>query len=142
MLKFFALPTFLLLFLSVCSAQSPVGTWKTIDDETGQAKSYVEIFEVSGKLFGKVTRLLLKPADTVCDKCRDDKKNKPVVGMVLVDNLYYKDGFYQGGSILDPNKGDYYKCSMWLEAGNPNVLNVKGKHWSGLSRTQKWYRVQ
>ena len=142
MLKFFALPTFLLLFLSVCSAQSTVGTWKTIDDETGQAKSYVEIFEVSGKLFGKVTRLLLKPADTVCDKCRDDKKNKPVVGMVLVDNLYYKDGFYQGGSILDPNKGDYYKCSMWLEAGNPNVLNVKGKHWSGLSRTQKWYRVQ
>jgi len=132
----------LLLFASLCSAQSPVGTWKTIDDETGQAKSHVDIFENNGKLFGKVSKLLLKPADTVCDKCRDDKKNKPVLGMILVDNLYYKDGFYQGGSILDPNKGDYYKCSLWLESGDPNVLNVKGKHWTGLSRTQKWYRIR
>ena len=141
-MKNFLLPTFLLLFITVCNAQSPVGTWKTIDDETGQATSYVQISDVNGKLFGKVTKLLLKPADTVCDKCRDDKKNKPVLGMTIVDNLYFKDGFYQGGSILDPNKGDYYKCSMWLEAGDANVLNVKGKHWTGLSRTQKWYRVQ
>jgi uncharacterized protein (DUF2147 family) len=124
------------------SAQSPVGTWKTIDDETGEAKSYVEVFESDGKIYGKISKLLQKPADTVCDKCKDDKKNQKVLGMVIVSNLTLKDGYYQGGSILDPNKGDYYKCSLWLQNGDSNVLNVKGKHWSGLSRTQKWYRVQ
>ncbi|MFZ4543380.1 MAG: DUF2147 domain-containing protein [Saprospiraceae bacterium] len=141
-IKFFFFLVFSLFLHSICTAQSPVGTWKTIDDETGQAKSYVDISENNGKLVGKISRLLLKPADTICDKCRDDKKNKPVLGMVIVDNLFLKDGFYQGGSILDPNKGDYYKCSLWLDAGDKNVLNVKGKHWTGLSRTQKWYRVQ
>lgn len=123
-------------------AQSPIGLWKTIDDETGEAKSYVEVFEEGGKLKGRISKLLQKPADTVCEKCKDDKKNKLLVGMVIVDNLILKDGYYQGGSILDPTKGDYYKCSLWLENGSSNVLNVKGKHWSGLYRTQKWYRVQ
>jgi uncharacterized protein (DUF2147 family) len=132
------------LFLSVNAllAQSPVGTWKTIDDETGEAKSHVEIFESNGKLYAKITKLLLKSPDTVCDKCRDDKKNQKVVGMTILSDLVVKDGYYQGGSILDPTKGDYYKCSLWLQAGDANILNVKGKHWTGLSRTQKWYRVQ
>jgi uncharacterized protein (DUF2147 family) len=130
------------LALNSLTAQSPVGTWKTIDDETGEAKSYVQLYEENGKLKGKITKLLLKPADTVCDKCKDDKKNQLVLGMVILDNLSIKDGYYQGGSILDPTKGDYYKCSLWLQTGDSNVLNVKGKHWTGLSRTQKWYRVQ
>lgn len=138
------LSTIALVFFATANliAQSPVGTWKTIDDETKEAKSYVEVFESNGKLYGKITQLLLKPADTVCDKCRDDKKNQKVVGMVILSDLSVKDGYYQGGSILDPTKGDYYKCSLWLQAGDTNVLNVKGKHWSGLSRTQKWYRVK
>jgi uncharacterized protein (DUF2147 family) len=123
-------------------AQSPVGTWKTIDDETGEAKSHVEVFENDGKLYAKIVKLLQKSPDTVCDKCRDDKKNQKVMGMTIVSDLKLKDGYYQGGSILDPTKGDYYKCSLWLQAGDSNVLNVKGKHWTGLSRTQKWYRVQ
>lgn len=123
-------------------AQSPVGVWKTIDDETGNAKSYVEIYENGGKLYGKVTKLISKPADSICDKCKGDKKNQPIVGMNIIDNMTLQDGYYQGGTILDPAKGDYYRCSFWLEGGNANILNVKGKHWSGLSRTQKWYRVQ
>ena len=46
---FFVLTSFAL------SAQStPVGLWKTIDDETGDAKSYVRIFEKDGKLYGNV----------------------------------------------------------------------------------------
>lgn len=141
--KFFVCASIALCFLGTdLYAQSPVGTWKTIDDETGQAKSYVEVYEEGGKLKGKITKLLQKPADTVCDKCKDDKKNKLLLEMVIVDNLTLKDGYYQGGTILDPTKGDYYKCSAWLEGGNTNVLNVKGKHWTGLYRTQKWYRVQ
>jgi uncharacterized protein (DUF2147 family) len=124
---FLTLASTFICFAASLSAQTVVGTWKTIDDETKEAKSYVEVFENNGKLYGKITKLLLKPADTVC--------------MIIVSDLSLKDGYYQGGSILDPTKGDYYKCSLWLQAGDANVMNVKGKHWSGISRTQKWYRV-
>ena len=76
-------------FLSFCMAMmmatltiaqaSPVGVWKTIDDKSGKAKSYVEIYKKDGKLFGKVTKLLLKPEDTICKECSGDKKNQLVV---------------------------------------------------------------
>ena len=30
---------------------------------------------------------------------------------------------------------------MWLEEGEPNTLYVRGKHWTGLYRTQEWQRL-
>ncbi|MEZ4986163.1 MAG: DUF2147 domain-containing protein [Saprospiraceae bacterium] len=128
--------------IAVLSAQSPVGTWKTIDDNTGEAKSYVQIYERNGKLYGKVTDLLLKPDDTVCKNCEGDKHNKPVVGMVIVESLApYKD-YWKNGTILDPESGSTYGCSIWFENGNKDELFVRGKHWTGIYRTQKWYRVK
>ena len=120
---------------------SPVGVWKTIDDETGKAKSHVEIYEQGGKYFGKVSKLLLKPADTICDECTGSKKDKPVVGMVIVENLApYKD-YWKGGTILDPANGSEYGCSIWFEDKNFDKLYVRGKRWTGLFRTQNWFRV-
>ena len=110
--------------------------------ETGKAKSHLEIFENNGKFGGKIVKLLNKPENSLCDKCEGDEKNKPLMGMVLVKGLYLKDGYWQGGTIMDPNKGSTYGCSFWFETGNADILNVKGKHWTGLSRTQKWYRVK
>ena len=37
---------------------SPVGTWKTIDDETGKPKSFVQIYEYQGKYYGKIVKLI------------------------------------------------------------------------------------
>jgi uncharacterized protein (DUF2147 family) len=123
------------------SQTSPVGLWKTVDDETGEEKSYVEIFERNGKLYGKVTRLLLKPADTVCDQCPGDKKNKPLIGMEILWNLEpYKD-YWSYGYILDPVKGKTYKCSIWLE--NKDELKLRGYIGvSAVGRTQTWKRVR
>jgi hypothetical protein len=43
------------------------GKWKTIDDETGKAKSIVEIFKKSdGKYYGKISQLLIKPEHANC----------------------------------------------------------------------------
>ena len=121
---------------------SPVGTWKTVDDKTGEAKSHIEIYKKDGKLYGKITKLLQKPQDTVCEKCSGKKKNKPLVGMIVIDNLEaYKD-YWQGGTILDPESGNEYGCSIWFEKDNAKELKVRGKHWTGLYRTQTWYRVE
>ena len=46
----------LFLFLQTPSVE---GTWVNIDDETGVAKSEIELYVEQGKLYGRVLRLLL-----------------------------------------------------------------------------------
>lgn len=132
-----------LFYLSSGLAQSkPLGIWKTVDDKTGEAKSYIEMYEKDDKLHGKITKLLQRPQDTKCEKCPGNRKDKPLVGMVIVANLKSTDGVWKGGTILDPETGNEYGCSIWLETNQPDELKVRGKHWTGLYRTQTWYRVQ
>ena len=122
------------------SAQSPIGVWKTIDDNSGQARSKVEIYEQNGKLYGKIIDLLLKPDDTLCDACKGKLKDKPVVGMVIIEDLSTYRDYWKDGTILDPESGSTYGCSIWFEDGKSDELQVRGKHWTGLYRTQTWYR--
>jgi uncharacterized protein (DUF2147 family) len=131
-IAFFCLPLF---------AQSPVGVWKTIDDETGEAKSHVEIYEKNGKYYGKVIQLLQKPNDTLCDACPGDKKDKKIVGMeILWDLEPYRD-YWSYGQVLDPENGKIYKCSIWLEENDK--ITIRG--YIGVSlvgRNQEWHRVK
>ena len=124
-----------LLFTTQLALADVVGRWKTIDDETGQAKSIVEIYEQDGKYFGRVVDLLMKPDDTVCDACPGDKKGKKIVGMNIVTNMVKKGDVYEGGQILDPTKGKVYDCKMWEENGNLMVRGYLGFFY----RTQTWY---
>jgi uncharacterized protein (DUF2147 family) len=126
---------------SAQAQSSPIGIWKTIDDKTGEAKSHIEIYETDGKYYGKIVKLLRREADTVCEKCPGTKKDKKLVGMVIMEDLETKDEYWKNGSILDPESGKEYGCSIWFEDGNTEELQVRGKHWTGLYRTQTWYRV-
>lgn len=123
-------------------AQSVLGKWKTIDDETGQAKSIVEIYKENGKIYGKVVDIINKDRrDAVCDKCDDDRKDKPVLGMVIIDGLEKDDDEYSGGKILDPQKGKEYRCKIWLDEDDSDKLYVRG-YVAFFYRTQNWYRVE
>lgn len=121
---------------------SPVGLWQTIDDKTGKAKSHVKIYEQDGKFHAKVIKLLLKPADTICEKCSGTKKNSPVVGMIILEDLKPHKYYWKSGTILDPENGSTYGCSVWYEDGKPDELKVRGKHWTGIFRTQTWHRIK
>ena len=143
MSKFFS--TFVFLFFlsfQLIGQSTPVGIWKTIDDNTGEAKSHIDIYENGGKLFGKIVKLLLSPADKICDKCTGDKKGKKLMGMLLMENLEPYSDYWKYGTIMDPETGKVYGCSIWFEDGNTDELKVRGKHWTGLYRTQTWYRVK
>lgn len=134
-----------LILLTTISAgaqkASPVGIWKTVDDETGKAKSHVQIYEEKGLLKGKVIKLLEGATATVCSKCTGDKKNKPIVGLVFLDGLKKDGKTWSGGTILDPAKGKEYKCVLWLE--NDNTLTVRGYIGiQALGRSQTWHRVE
>ncbi len=119
-----------------------LGTWKTVDDETGEAKSFVEIFEKDGKFFGKITKILSANEDAVCDACKGNKKNKPIQGMMIIEDMKPDGQSFKGGKILDPESGNTYKCKIWVSENDPDVLNVRGIHWTGLYRTQSWNRVE
>lgn len=142
-MKKFGLSGLLFLGLSLyMTAQTPLGTWKTIDDNSGEARSHVEIYEQNGILFGKISKLLLADPSTVCDACKGDKKDKPVLGLVIIEDMKANKDFWKGGSILDPESGKDYGCSIWFDDGNTDILKVRGKHWTGLYRTQTWHRVK
>jgi uncharacterized protein (DUF2147 family) len=136
------LTIFSLFFLSSLMAQSPVGVWKTIDDDTGEAKSHVEIYEQNGEYFGKIVKLLQKDPESVCIECKGDKKDKPVLGMVILESLQPTSDYWSNGTIMDPENGKEYGCSIWFEKGETEELKVRGKHWTGFYRTQTWHRVK
>ena len=124
-------------------AQTLVGTWKTIDDETGEAKSYVQLYEENGKVYGKIIKFLKKDTDPnkVCEKCTDWRKGQKIMQMMIVRDMQLSGTTWKGGKILDPEKGKEYTCTMWFEAGKKDELRLRG--WIGpFFRTQTWYRVQ
>lgn len=129
-----------LFSLSAIAQSTPVGVWKTIDDETGEAKSHVEIYQKDGKLYGKVIKLLKSPEDTTCDNCAGDKKDKPVIGMEIMWDLKPYDDYWSYGKILDPKSGSIYKCNLYLDKADK--LTVRGYiGFSLLGRSQEWFRV-
>jgi len=135
----------LALFLSMNSfAQTCVGKWITIDDETNKKKSIVELYKVDGKLYGKIIYLFPREGredNPKCKKCTDDRKDQPLVGLQIVRSLKWDGEEWEGGTIVDPENGKVYTVKMWLEEGNANLLNVRG-YVGPIFRTQKWVRVE
>ncbi|MCT3949495.1 DUF2147 domain-containing protein [Elizabethkingia anophelis] len=129
------------IFFSVLSYAQIEGKWKTIDDETGKPKSIVEIFKKSdGKYYGKVIQLLIKPADPNCSGCKDDRKDKPILGMEVIRGLSKDGSEFTKGTITDPKNGKTYKCTIKKEG--EDKLNVRGYiGFSALGRSQTWYKV-
>lgn len=136
--------TFSLLVLTVLTgvAQDVTGKWKTIDDETGKAKSVVEIYKENGKVFGKVVDIIdASKRDATCRDCPGEAKGKPILGLVILKDLKKDGKEYNGGTIMDPNNGKVYKS--YIELDGPNTLKVRGYvGFSLLGRTQSWTRVE
>jgi len=132
----------LCLSTSVNAQNGPLGVWKSIDDKTGEAKSHVEVYQKNGKMYGKIIKILTDKPDAKCDDCKGSKKGQPVMGMVIIEGLQESEGAWKNGTILDPQNGNVYGCSVWVESEKPNELKVRGKHWTGIYRTQTWFRVK
>ncbi len=115
------------------------GKWKTIDDETNEAKSIVEIWkDDNGLYYGKVIKIFDESKlDEVCSKCdKSDKRyNKKKLGMTVISDMKKTDdNEWTKGTILDPNNGKVYDCKMFREGKN---LMVRG-YLLFFYRTQKW----
>jgi uncharacterized protein (DUF2147 family) len=124
---------------------SPVGLWKTIDDETGKPKSLVRITETNGELSGKIEKLFREPSEDQnpkCDKCSGAMKEQPVLGMTILTGLKKDGDSWSGGQVTDPKNGKTYKAKVTPIDGGKK-LEMRG--YVGmpmLGRTQTWVREQ
>ncbi len=124
-------------------ANSPVGQWHTLDEKTGELKSLVVIFEQQGVVKGRVEKVLRKDADPAakCEKCSDDRKNQPVVGLEIIRGAKKANGknVWEDGEILDPENGKTYSLRL-TPIENGAKLEVRGS-FGPIGRTQTWVRV-
>ncbi len=130
---------------ALADTSGPTGVWKTIDDKTKKERSIVRITEVNGEFRGVVEKLFDQPGDDpahLCKDCKDERKDKPIVGMTILWGLKKDGAGWAGGEILDPKNGKIYRCKMTL-GQDGKTLNVRG--FIGISligRSQTWYREQ
>ncbi|NVE00908.1 DUF2147 domain-containing protein [Massilia sp. BJB1822] len=122
---------------------SPVGLWKNIDDVSGKPKALIRITETNGVLQGRIEKLF-RTADEEqnpkCEKCKDARKDQPIVGMVFMSGLKKDGNEYNDGEILDPDNGKVYRSKLKLADGGKK-LEVRG--YIGvpmLGRSQTWLR--
>tara|TARA_R110002072_G_scaffold25580_1_gene85830 strand:+ start:255 stop:689 length:435 start_codon:yes stop_codon:yes gene_type:complete len=125
------------VFSSFAQRTSPIGKWKTVDDNTGKTKSVVEITERNGKAYGKILELFDPPKpNPVCEECDEDDPRymKPVKGMEIIQDMVRDGKEWVDGKIMDPENGKVYRCKLWVENGK---LRVRG-YIAFLYRTQTW----
>ena len=133
---------------AIAASDSPVGSWKQVDDVTGKPKSIIQISEVDGHLQGKVMQVMNLSAEEIardgqhplCHQCDGDRKDKPIEGMTIMWGVSKDDEVWDGGKILDPKSGKVYKVKLALADGG-NKLDVRGYiGFSLFGRSQTWVR--
>lgn len=132
----------LLFTVAGMNGQTVFGKWETINEETGKPNSIIEIYEDDGQVHGKVVRILKKEdRERECTNCHGHLKNKPLEGLQLMTGLEKSGKEYSGGVIVDPETGKEYKCKIWLDESNPDLLKVRG-YIAFFYKTKTWHRLE
>ena len=139
---------FLALAAGVGSAGAdltPVGLWQSVDQDTKQPNGWFLVTDRGGVYDAIIAKMFLQPGqdpNVVCSRCKDDRHNKPWLGLEIVRGMK-SDGNnkFNGGTILDPRDGNVYDAEMKLSADG-QTLTVRGfLGISFLGRNQYWTRL-
>lgn len=139
--------TFLLLAalpIWAASGTSPddvLGVWKN-----GSGKGHIQIYKQGTKFYGKIKWLRNATSENGKPKVDHrnpdpDKRNNPIIGLVMMRDFKFKNGEWADGYIYNPSDGKEYKAYMRLK--NDNTLDVRG--YVGISllgKTDTWTRVR
>ena len=118
-----------------------LGDWKTVDDKTGEVRSIVSIYKATdGLYYGKIAKMLVGPANQVCDKCEGDDHNKPLEGLVIIRDMKAIDGELREGRVLDPESGKFYYGKIYIKEGRLVLRGSLDKR-GFLGRNQTWIKA-
>ena len=124
---------------AVASAQnSPVGRWKTIDDETGKVMTVTEVYQAKNGTYAARIVEAVNPAAAKCDNCSGKQKGQSTIGMNVLWNLKPISGGWGGGEGFKPSTGDSFKVKSVKLAGN--TLEITGCKFM-FCKTAKWQRA-
>ena len=137
----------LLIFpVSAFAAENITGLWKTIDDETGNPKGVIAVYEYSGKVYGRVIASFDDDGKYIDDDMyRQIKRSPYLVGepafnaLTIIWDMKERGKKWVGGKIMDPGDSEskkpaIYDCEMWKEGSN---LVVRGQILF-FGRNQTW----
>jgi uncharacterized protein (DUF2147 family) len=131
--------------ISYAADLSPVGLWKTIDDQNGKERALIRITENNDEYQGRIEKIFPKPGDVPnprCEKCDGRRRNQPILGLTIIWGLKKQGDEYGGGEILDPETGKIYRVKMTPQDGG-KTLDVRGFiGFSLIGRTQTWIREE
>lgn len=124
------------------NSQSIFGKWYSTNEETGEIDSVIEVYKKQEKAFGKIIEIKnSERKNAVCDLCKDKNKNKPILGLNILNGLEKDGEEWSGGTILDPRNGNVYKC--FIQLVQQDKLKIRG--YLGLSifgKTAYWQRAK
>jgi uncharacterized protein (DUF2147 family) len=117
-----------------------LGVWYNTEED-----AKIEIFKEGGKYFGRVVWLKdpMEDGKPVMDANNADKskRNRPIIGMKLLENFEFKGGSWENGSIYDPRNGKTYAST--IKRKGEKVLEVRGFIGVALiGRTVEWTKAQ
>lgn len=139
----FFLVSVCLLTCEICVAQTVEGKWKTYDVfNQNKEESIVQIDIIDDALYIKIDQILPEEhKDDLCTECNDQRKNQPIIGMMILQGATLKDGVWQGAYILNAKNGKEYGCHISLVA--PDLLKIRGfVGYPIFGKTLYWTRVK
>jgi uncharacterized protein (DUF2147 family) len=141
----------------MCFAADPVeGFWISYDEKTEKPTAGWQIYAENGVLFGKILSIYEKSQDEIAVVCKESYKGYPVsvkvneqkvVGSFWIFGLTQeKAGLWSGGSVIDPNNGNIYKCKITFRAADGkkfavDTLEMRGELGLGIGRSQFWTKA-
>ena len=128
-------------------SQDITGTWRYIDDKTGEPKGLVKMEkQANGTYAGTALKATPRPGYTpkeFCTNCPAPYTNKPIIGMQVISGLKTEDQInYTNGKIIDPVSGKLYSLKGKV---SPNGKKLFLRGYIGVSavgRSQTWLRVE
>jgi len=103
----------------------------------------IRIYQERGLFFARIEPS--SPSDDGsqrCSRCTDERRNQPIIGLLLIRNMRLQGDEYVGGDILDPDTGSIYGCKFRLTDGGRKLIMRGYLGISLIGQSQTWQRVE
>lgn len=120
------------------------GFWQAYNDD-GRPGGIFFFYEKNGLWEGRLVKSIVypnePPDDPTCKACPGDKKDQPMMGLVIVYDMKHHGAKYEDGHILDPRDGKVWSAQVEVTPDNQK-LNLRGYIGTPLfGQTRVWTRL-